>query len=257
MHELFTEMLEVMDAAFRKFEAMVPKPVWVPEDRRFRFKEQSIPQALIQKLARVQSALRASQLLLLHGYTMELGILHRAVDETNEDIEFLVCAITNDRITPLHERYLRSFWAEEFGDQKDPGRTHQSRDMVMRKNIRAYNTRILGDGLSPSEGLRAARVISKAFSGFVHGASPHIMESFGGNPPKFHTRGLRGSPRIPEYTRSLWNYMYRGLQSHIFVAKAFGAVSVFEGLQKHKKQFEALVGVDYSARPRASRPTTR
>ena len=241
-----------MDGAFRSFEAMVPKPAWIPEERRFRFKEKTIHQALIQKLARIQSALRASQVLILHGYTMEVGILHRTIDETNEDVEFLVCAITNDKITPLHERYLKAFWAEEFGDQSDPGRTHQSRDMVMRKNIRAYNARILGDSLNLSAGLQAAKIISKAFSGFVHGASPHIMECYGGNPPTFHTQGLGGSPRIPEYTQSLWNYMYCGLQSHIFVARAFGAEPIFEELQMHKRQFEASVGVDYSTRPRTS-----
>lgn len=250
---LFTEMLGVMDAAFRKFEAAVPKPIWVDEEKRFRCKEQRIYQALIQKLARVQSALRASLLLLQNGYTMELGMLHRAIDETNEDIEFLVCAVTNDKITPLHERYLKAFWAEEFADTTKPGETHQSRDMVPRKNIRAYNARILGDASEFSGTVHRGKVINKTFSGFVHGASPHILESFGGNPPHFHTHGLLGTPRMPEYTRSLWNYMYRGFQSHIFVARALGAEGIFEELQTHKRRFEALAGVDYSNRPQSGK----
>ena len=240
-------MLEVMDAAFRKYEAAVPKPTWIQKDQAFRCKEQSIHQALIQKLARVQSALRASQLLLQHGYIMELAMLHRAIDETNEDIEFLVCAITNDKITALHKRYLKAFWADEFADEKDPSRSHQSRDMVPRKMIRAYNARILGKNSDFNDGVHAATVVSKVFSGFVHGASPQIMESFGGRPPHFHTRGLGGSPRIPEYTCSLWNYMYRGFLSHILVASAFGAEELFKQLQRHKKRFEALAGVNYSS----------
>jgi hypothetical protein len=251
MLELFTEMLEVMDTAFRKFEAAVPKPTWIEKDKRFRCEEQSIYQALIQKLARVQSALRASLLLLQHGYVMEVAVLHRVIDETNEDIEFLVCAVTNDKITPLHERYLKAFWAEEFTDRKRPGESHQSRDMVPRKDIRAYNARILGDISEFSGTVHTGKVINKTFSGFVHGASPHILESFGGNPPHFHTHGLLGTPRMPEYTRSLWNYMYRGLLSHIFIARALGAEGIRDELQTHKRKFEALVGVDYSNRPQS------
>lgn len=246
---LSTEMLDVMNAAFRKFEAAVPKPTWIEKEKRFRCKEQTIHQALIQKLARVQSALRASLLLLQNGYTMELGILHRAIDETNEDIEFLTCALTNDTITPLHERYLKAFWAEEFADIKKPSESHQSRDMVPRKNIRAYNARELGNTPEFSEAVNTGKVINKSFSGFVHGASPHILECFGGDPPHFYTHGLLGTRRMPEYTDSLWNYMYRGLLSHMFVAKALGAQKICEALEAHKKRFEALAGVDYSNRP--------
>jgi len=250
---LFTEMLDEMDAAFREFEAVVPKPVWIDAEKRFRCKEQTIQQALIQKLARIQSALRASLLLFQNGYTMEVGMLHRVIDETNEDVELLTSAIVTNEITPLHERYLKAFWAEEFGDESDPGRTHQSRDMVKRQKIRAHNARALGDGSDVSEPLVAAKIINKAFSGFVHGAAPHILECFGGHPPHFHTQGLLGTPRMPEYEHSLWNYMYRGFMSHLFVAQALRAESVSRKLQEEKRRFEAIAGVDYSVRPRSYR----
>jgi hypothetical protein len=247
---LFTEMLDEMDAAFREFEAVVPKPVWIEAEKRFRCKEQTIQQALIQKLARIQSALRASLLLYQNGYTMEVGVLHRVIDETNEDVEFLTSAIITTEVTALHERYLRAFWAEEFGDKNDPGRTHQSRDMVRRQGIRAHNARALGKGSDVSEPLVAAKIVNKAFSGFVHGASPHILECFGGNSPHFHTQGLLGTPRMPEYEHSLWNYMYRGFMSHLLVAQAFRAESVSRRLQEEKRRFEAIAGVDYSVRPK-------
>src|SRR4051794_30750619 len=37
-------------------------------------------------------------------------------DEANQDVMFLVHAVCNDMVTPLHERYLANFWADEFGD---------------------------------------------------------------------------------------------------------------------------------------------
>jgi len=215
------------------------------KQRGFRFKEQHISQAIVQKLALLQSALRAAQVLLKHGHTMEQGMLHRVIDELNEDIQFLTYGMVRGELTPLHQRYLAAFWAEEFTDVENPTKSHQSRDMIPRKKIRAYLAMVEG-GTNPSDALQDAKLIAKGYSGFVHGASPQIMESFGGNPPCFHTRGLLDSPRIPEYTRELWNYMFRGFHSHIIVAHAFGDNNCAEVLYKHLRRFESLAGVDYS-----------
>ena len=73
--------------------------------------KKNIYQAIIQKLAHVQSAVRSAQLPLNNGFVQEQTIIHRTIDETNEDIMFLVYAVTNDRITDLHKRFLEAFWA--------------------------------------------------------------------------------------------------------------------------------------------------
>lgn len=247
MQSLFPEMLDVMDAAFQGYVAALPKPRRVQQGRgwAYRFKDRDVHHAVVLKLALVQSTLRASLLLLQNGHVMEQAMLQRVVDEANEDILFLAYAVTNDTITPLHERYLAAFWAEEFSDFDDPTSSHQSREMVPRQKIRAYLARIQGKGLDPSRAVQVATVVGKVYSGFVHGASPHIMEIYGGNPPHFHTRGMAGTPKVAEYEQDLWNYMYRGLLSHIFVAKVFGAESHVEALIKHKLRFESLAGKSY------------
>jgi len=94
---------------------------------------------------------------------------------------------------------------DTFSDFEAPTSSHQSREMVPRKKIRAYLARIEGKGLDPSRAVQVTTVVSKVYSGFVHGASPHVMEIYGGNPPRFHTRGMTGTPKIEEYTRDLWN----------------------------------------------------
>jgi len=241
----FEKMLDLMELSFRDFEAAMPsKPKLVekPYGLVYRFKEKDIYQAIIQKLARVQSAVRAAYVLLQNGFVQEQAMLHRVIDETNEDILFLVYAVTNDTITPLHERYLSAFWEEEWDDSGDPVKSEQKREMIPRKKIRAYIENVVGAAMDPSRGMELSRIISKAYSGFVHGASPHIMDSYGGNPPHFHTQGMLGTPRIVEYTHDLWNYMYRSFLSHIIVAKAFGAAKHVEILTKHKEQFEANAG---------------
>jgi len=247
MQRLFKEMLDVMEAAFHDYVAALPAPQRIQQGRGwvYRFKDKDVHHAVVLKLALIQSTLRAALLLLQNGHVMEQAMLQRIIDEANEDILFLVYAVTNDTITPLHQRYLAAFWAEEFSDFEDPTSSHQSREMVPRKKLRAYLARIEGKGLDPSRAVQVTTVVSKVYSGFVHGASPHVMEIYGGNPPRFHTRGMTGTPKIEEYTRDLWNYMYRGFLSHIFVAKAFGADTHAEALIKHKQRFESLAGESY------------
>ncbi len=235
-----------MDRTFRDFEGSMPsKPqlVKLSFGIAYRFKEKDIYQAMIQKLARVQSAVRAARLLLSNGFVQEQAILHRVIDETNEDIMFLVYAVTNDTITDLHKRFLDAFWEEEIDESGTMMTSAQKRPMIPRKKIQAYLARIEGVDLDASTHKEVIRTISKAYSGFVHGASPHIMDMYGGNPPHFHINGMLGTPRMEEYSDDLWNYVYRSYISHIAVAKAFGAGMHVEVLSKHLLRFEQNAGM--------------
>jgi hypothetical protein len=246
MHADIDQMLDLMDRTFRDFEnAMPSKPklVKLSFGMAFRFKEKDIYQAMIQKLARVQSSVRAARLLLSNGFVQEQAILQRTIDETNEDIMFLVYAVTNDTITDLHKRFLEAFWEEEIDESGTVMASKQNRPMIPRKKIQAYLANIEGVDLNSVTSQDAARTISKAYSGFVHGASPHIMDMYGGNPPHFHTNGMLGTPRMEEHSDDLWNYVYRSFLSHIAVAKALGAEKHVEILNKHLVRFEQNAGM--------------
>ena len=248
MYEDFEIMLDLMDRAFSDFENPMPnKPIRVKLafGMAFRYKEKDIYQAIILKLARAQSAVRAAYVLLKNGFLIEQAILHRAIDETNEDIIFLVYAVTNDTLTDLHKRLLDAFWEEEIDESGNMIDSKQKRPMIPRKKIRAYVADVEKDLLEPSRSIELSRTISKTYSGFVHGASPHIMDMYGGNPPHFHTKGLLGTPRMQEYADDLWNYMYRTFLSHIVVAKALGAEKHVEILTKYKLMFEKNAGQKY------------
>jgi hypothetical protein len=139
-------------------------------------------------------------------------VLQRTLDEIGEDIAFLTVAITNDTATDLHRRYLSAFWSEEFADSAKPVESLIDREMVPRKKIRAYVSRILQPTPDRSRDLAVSKTISKAYSGFVHGASPHLMEICVGDPPKFCVRGMLGTPRVEDHEFDVWNYFYRGLR---------------------------------------------
>jgi hypothetical protein len=241
--EQIETMLFLMDKAFRDFERNTPsKPRFVELSfgHVYRYEEQHIYQAIIQKLARVNSLLRATILLLNNGFIQEQAILKRAIDETNEDITFLIYAITIDTVTDLHKRYLEAFWEEEVDESGSAMKSQQKRAMIPRKKIHAYLAKNVAFGTDSSIAKKTMRTIHRAFSGFVHGASPQIMEMYGGNPPHFHTKGMLRSSKLQDWINEFWHDAYRSFMSHIAYAKALGEEKHFEVMYKYLKFVDSL-----------------
>lgn len=243
LNPLFDDMLRNMEAVFASFEKRVPPPRRVPykDGFVFRYAERTVHQALIQKLARLLSGLRAARILLTNGFFQEQAALQRMLDEFREDIMFLALGVIKGELTDLHREYLEAFYEEEF-DNDDPLKATQRRLMVPRKRIRAYIANIDGSDLDRSTSTELLRTFSKAYSGFVHGASPQIMEMFGGSPARFHTAGMLGTPLEDDYREDLWNYYYRGIISFGFVAMAFGDRELLDRVRQYRDDFERLSG---------------
>ena len=134
---VFTSCLLTLEMAFRQLESRVPQPIRKPWSTSFvfRFAEQTIHEAIVQKLARTISGLHGLHALLERGLFQELGVLQRAVDEIDEDVWFLSLAVIDNDITARHQEFLRYFYAEEFTDPLDPMGSHSSRGMVKRDKI--------------------------------------------------------------------------------------------------------------------------
>lgn len=248
MDEIYEKTFDLMDNAFHNFERAMPSKPMMTElsfGSAYRYKEKDIYQAIIQKLARVLSLVKAAHVLLNNGFFQEQAILQRAIDETNEDILFLAYAITNNEITELHDKFLNYFWEEEIDESGNMMDSKQNRGMVSRQKIRAYISNIEAPSTNPSRSAQVSKTIHKTYSGFVHGASPQIMDMYGGNPPHFHTSGMLNTARYDEYFDDIWNYTYRTLLSHIVVAKAWGFEDQTNILLEHKKLFESTEGHHY------------
>jgi hypothetical protein len=119
--------------------------------------------------------------------------------------------------------------------------------MVPRQKIHSYITRVFGSDGNPSRDIALSRTLSKTYSGFVHAASPQIMDMWGGAPPGFHLRGMLGTPRMEEHQRDAWNYFYRGLLSTITVGIALGDREIANSLLSYKVEFERVSRKDYAA----------
>ncbi len=83
MDALYNQTMHHLDKAFRRLETMVPPPQKMPQGNSFafRYKEKTIQQALIQKLARMVSGLHAAQLLCANGLIQEQGAIQQMLDE--------------------------------------------------------------------------------------------------------------------------------------------------------------------------------
>ncbi len=221
----------------------VPPPKWTRlfgERFAFRYVERTAQQAIIQKLARIITGLRAAHLLLKNGLVQEEAVIHRVLGDLIEDVLFLSYGILkNDVNGDLHKTYLKDFYQEDFADPNNPLRTIQKRSPVPRRKIQAYLARADPRIGNPSLNQDVFRTIHQAFSGFVHAASVHILEIYGGNPPRFHVRGMLGTPRMPEYERDIWNYFERGMADFVIAAGVLGDRELVQKLLSQKATFDA------------------
>ena len=250
MRHVYRDSLVTMSTSFRRLETQLTPPERVEHEDSFvlRYREKGIPQALIQKLARTISGLNALDLLLLNGFVQEQAVLQRTLDEIQEDIFFLAAAITNDEVTDRHRQYLRAFYDDPILKPGKHSERFQKPNLVPRKKIHAYVRRVLHkDPRPPSE---VEEVISTAYSGYVHAASPYIMDMVGGDPPRFMLNGMLGTSRIDDHVHDAWNYFYRGLLSTCVVAKAFGDADLVDSLYKYMLVFEQKSGKTGYARER-------
>ena len=67
-----------------------------------------------------------------------------------------------------------------------------------------------------------ATTIHKTFSGYVHGAYPHIMELYGGHPAHYHIHGMLRTPKVLEAKDQLAMNIYRGVLFGRLAAKRLG-----------------------------------
>ena len=218
--------------AFDRLQRAVPPPTLVERTKRvvvYRYQQKTIQQALILKLARLISAMRATKTLIDEGHTLEAGALQRVLDETAQDIALLAGPLTMGKYEAIHDEFLAYFWEEEFDNPDEPIKSTQKRGMVKRSKIQAYNARSFGLE-DPSTMQAASNSLFKAFSGYIHGASEHILDVYDGH--GFHLAGVKGAPVHDSAINGFVNYVYRSLIDTNMVAMALQDDVAIERLYK-------------------------
>ena len=140
MDGIYKQTLTFLEQVVNILAVKVPQPklVVIGNFRAFRYEEQTIHQAIVQKLARMVSTLAATRLLFNNGFVQEQASLQRILDEISEDIQFLAFGVLEgDHKSELHCQYLDAFYQEEF-DAETAIRSSQNRQMIPRRKIQAY-----------------------------------------------------------------------------------------------------------------------
>lgn len=207
----------------------------------FRYIEQTLEQAIVQKLARVASSLNAVQVLMEPGLYQEVGVIFRVLDELTEDIHFLCLPLLGQPHTPLHDEYLEYFYREDRENPNDLTQPFKKRETVKRSKIHSA----LGVSLpiNHHDGMHIHNALSTLYSGYVHAASPHVMDAYGGMPARFHVSGMRGTPREASFERESITYAYRALHATMLAALALGKNVLAERLLAFRSAFEQQAGM--------------
>lgn len=244
----YEQALDYMERIVSVFSMRVPAPKRVAFRHSFvyRYVEKTVHQALVQKLARMVSSLHAARLLLEAGFVQEQASLQRILDEITEDVSFLAFSVIHADSTPSHEQYLENFFQEEF-DPAEESASSTNRAMVPRKKIRAYLDRCASGTKNSSKNLDTSRTVSKAYSGYVHAASPQIMDMYGGVTRGFFMRGMHGTIRQAEHRADFWNYMYRGIMACCYAAKAFGDEELFFSIREYEASFLKATSTNFQS----------
>lgn len=234
------ETLIWMDQLHRELVLSVPLPekIKVREKYSYHYTEQTLAQAVVQKLARIPSGLRAAKALLDLGLLQEQAAICRMVDEFQEDVVFLSFGIIDGSISPRHRQYLESFFSKIENEQLDPSQFFEKKNLVSRRKISAYiaNHRLTpGD---PSGAISSNTKISTAYSGYVHGFSVNIMEMYSPSPPMFLTAGMSGSRLQVGHRHDFFNFIYRGVMAFCFATHAIGEASLQAKAMQFLESFE-------------------
>ncbi|WP_050524382.1 hypothetical protein [Pseudorhodobacter wandonensis] len=240
MKVLYNETLDWMDQQILIFFSQVPNPRPIPKQNSFalRFVEQTIEQAIIQKLVRIVSGLRASNLLLETGFIQEQAALSRIVNELQDDVCFLAIASLQQTAPKILTQYLEAFYAEEKTIEQWRAKERVvGRNQVPRRKILKF----IADHSGPQQGdlnSDSAIVVGHAFSGYVHGASPHIMEMFDHVNNCFRTDAWPENPFRRGQEQDIWNYYHRGIIAFALATKAFGHDGTMEHAMAYLDYFE-------------------
>lgn len=211
--------------------------------KQFRYGTQTESLVCYLKGIKTISTLNSCVVLLRHGYAQEVGALCRMADDFCNEIFFLLLpqedsgSFSDDQI-----RFVENFFQEEFDNPGDPLRSTQKRKPVKVSKIHATFGKLAAGELNASDAQELLRTTHQAFSGYVHGAYPHIMEMYGGNPPRFHVSGMLETPRIDDWRGQLVGYLQRLIIVSVFVARKLGVTNLELPLRALLEEFEKVTG---------------
>lgn len=249
LEAILGRMGTVCNSMERAFER--PEFVEIHGHREFRYRQQTESLACFLKGVKLVSTLNASVQLLKGGFIQEMGALCRMLDDLKNEITFLLVPLDGKKYSDSQMEFLRDFFQEELNDPQ-PIKSTQKRKSVPARKVHAGVAKISSTVLNPSDSQALLERLNKSYSGYVHGAYPHIMELYGGSSRDslhFHMNGVAGSPVLSTWSNQLAQYVYRAACVLVLVAKKLGLELEEQKFRKLVELLENQFGFDPKASP--------
>jgi hypothetical protein len=206
------------------FAATLDPPVMRRPDGGFRYPSPDYRHFCLLRACRIVSALNGALELARCGYTQEIAILYRVVQESSSQIDAVMAQITSDgRVSGDLANFIVSY----FDDSR---RSEELRPDSPAKLSQKYVNELIGSRLDefnlldrsdPNWKSAADRHwhIDWVFSNYVHGRYPEAMDLYGGSPGRFHLFGMRGTPKDSENIEMLDAFVTRASRCFIGLAQ--------------------------------------
>jgi hypothetical protein len=175
-----------------------------PNEEWWQYAHPSSAHFQVLKAVRAVSAINAFAIMHQHNFTQEGGAILRIIDQSLDEIMYVIEAHQTGEPTKGQQRIVDTFFgesvptAEEFADGL-PNPTYTSR-----REIRASVARFLSPS-DPSQYSKMSQSTDRILDGYVHGYYPQIMELYHGGKKQFQMRGT-GSERHLESERNHYFY---------------------------------------------------
>lgn len=238
--QIIRDVTPLLEKSIYMFCDEISKPSWI-NDKDNIFPRYQNPISLhfqILQAVRIVSGLNASVCLLNSGYTQETGVIVRTIEEFLSKIMFIHEAHVKGHRTTEQQRLIDEYFKYDIRSTKDI--IEGNNFWVNMNKAYASFARILAEGTKNSDVYsvqRKLRALYDAYSGYVHGFYPHIMEMYEGGTERFRINGMRGTRRIKEMIKTIASCVVRTLNTLSLIAKSLQLSELEKELIDRRKKF--------------------
>lgn len=217
---VINECIEELDIALGIFDRQIGRPEFNAEPglERFRYRIPTPRVFQVLKCVRIISGLRACLALLKSGFTQEIGVLIRTIYEFLHDIDFIEQGIRLGELTSAQNEMLDRFFQHDLKRGEEMMNDHSKQPTILRKKVYSLIAKFLKPE-NPDRAQRLLKTLEDAYSGYVHGRYPHIMELYSGGDWRFYTHGMLGTSRAPIFLRAIAGVTHEALNQFTELAQ--------------------------------------
>lgn len=194
--------------------ASLDTPTFVENGRSppgFRFADPGWKHFCLLKSVRAVSGLNACARLTSGGFNQEMIVLVRTITESTTQIEFVLAGLEGDKLANAQRDFVRAYFSDAERDGSGKSISLPFRQGEVHKIVGRHTDEVVRrvDLKGEFSGIESEQLHSKTYltnSNYVHSRYPEVMDMFGGREPRFHLRGMRGTPKDFESVEILETY---------------------------------------------------